>query len=145
MEKRLQIAVDVGSSYGQYARVFIEYDVHIGFPPAPECRDSLAQADQQLDQFPQLFVLALSVQLKVDFRLLECFVRLRIGYVALPAEVGELITAAFADGLDQLRVGMADEVEKRRCLPLLLAHEQQGNIGRQQHQARRELLFLEGH
>ena len=69
---------------------------------------------------------------------------LRVRSLPLPGEGAELLTAAAAHRLDELRVRVADEIRKRRGLPVFLAHEQEGKVWGQQDRGGQELQGLEG-
>src|SRR5690348_5395620 len=88
-------------------------------------------------------MLALIAKTPVQPRAVEGFLRLRIGYVLLPAEPCELLFAPFAHRLDQRWIAVTDEILKRSRFPVLFAHEEQRHKRREQHRARRELQFFE--
>ena len=51
--------------------------------------------------------------------------------------------SALANGFHELVVGVADEILKRSCLAVLIAHEHQGNERREQHGANGKLVRLQ--
>src|ERR1700722_4515833 len=71
-----------------------------------------------------------------------CFV-LRIGNRTAPSKFGEFFAASPADSLDQIAVPVTREIQERRSLPILLAHEKERNKRREQGHPRGQLLRLE--
>ena len=57
---------------------------------------------------------------------------LGIGYRALPAEDGELPAAPFPNRLDQDGISVAHEVQERIAVGVLLAHEEERDVRREQ-------------
>ncbi len=74
----------------------------------------------------------------------EGFFRLGVRRMVLPAEGCELRAPPPADRVDQCRVGVAHEVGKGRRFAVLLAHEDQREVGGQQDDPRRQFEGFEG-
>src|SRR5918992_2470889 len=81
----------------------------------------------------------------IESRAGECRLGCWIGHGVCPAEGGELLLTALADGLDELRVPVTDEVLKRICLAILLAHKDQRDVRRQEQQRGGQLELIGGH
>src|SRR5690606_10440879 len=79
----------------------------------------------------------------IDPRLFEGRRVLRVRDLALPGEGAELLGPSAPHGLDQLGLRVADEVLEGRRFAVLLAHEDQGQEGREQQQRPGQLLLLE--
>ncbi len=69
---------------------------------------------------------------------------LRIGDLALPAEGGELLSPPPAHRLDEALVRVADEIEERRGLAVLLSHEEEGDVGREKNDPGGEFQAFQG-
>src|SRR6516162_5244076 len=76
----------------------------------------------------------------------ECGIQLRTGKgrfglwvwrFKLPRKLRELIAAPPTDGINQLRIAVAHEIKERCGLAVILAHEQEWNVRRQQNEPRR--------
>src|SRR5262249_6383123 len=99
--------------------------VHRGLAQALESRYFPAQPQQFAMKIQEDAMTAPVLQFMMQFGLQEGVFSLRIRWFAFPTEIGELLFSALPYGFDQLGVGVADEVLKRRHLSILIAHEQQ--------------------
>ena len=68
---------------------------------------------------------------------------LRVGHLALPGEVGELLAPSAADRLDEVGVAVGRDVRERVRLGVLLAHEQHRHVRQGEQQRRGGLACLE--
>src|SRR6185437_5054406 len=102
-------------------------------------RRFLAPDQEQLAiELAQLRVVTHAREIVMDARALERLDGLRIGNVASPAERLEFLASSLSYGLDELRIGVAHEVEKWRGLAVFLAHEDERDVRREEQQRRRE-------
>src|SRR6266853_1700767 len=74
----------------------------------------------------------------------EGLLALRVRDLPAPTEAREFAPAAFPHGQHEGRVAVAHEVEKWPGLAVLLSHEEQRHVRRQQQQSGAELLCFEG-
>lgn len=91
-----------------------------------------AKLKQRLVEAPERAVRFFLRQVGCKPRTGECFFRLRIRKLSLPAKCAKFLGASLADGLAKTGVAVAGEIEKRRGFAVLLAHEQQRHEGRKQ-------------
>src|ERR1700757_2736877 len=72
------------------------------------------QSNQELVEPEQSSVRLFTLEILIKVRSQECLFIVRIRNCALPSECGELLSAAAADSLNQLRISVAGEILKGR-------------------------------
>src|SRR5580704_5886341 len=104
---------------------------------------SPTKSDQFLIEEPQDAMRIGFTQAVLQPRIRKCCLVLRIGHFVAPSELGEFLAAPSANGLDQIFVSVAREIQERRLLPVFFSHEQQRNKWREQSHPGGQLLRLE--